>query len=117
MYNISYIKLFPFMSICIKCNNAYKSIPKKNKLYKICRICGFEEEANVSDYKILREDFTKKDENLEYYLGSIVDDNTCQVIEKKDKNGKSHYYTLKVEPSTMEHIYISHDNQKAYKKI
>jgi hypothetical protein len=100
------------MSTCIKCHNAYKRIPKNNKLFKVCRICKYEEEAGVDEYKILGEDYLKTDENLEYYLGSIIKDNTCQIIEK---NGKQ--YTLKVDPGTMDHIYVSHKDKKAYKKI
>jgi len=105
------------MSVCIKCSNAYKFIPKKNDLYKKCRVCDFEEKAKVEDYKILSEDFSKKGDNYVYNLLSSTDDITCPIIEIKNKKGKIQKFTIKVEPDTLQRIYISHDNKKAYTDI
>lgn len=97
---------------CTKCKNIYKFESEQNKLYKKCRVCNYRVEADKDDFKIISEDYVKKGESYEYYLGSVIKDNTFPLVEK---NGK--LYTLYVEPSTLRHLYISHEDNKAYESI
>jgi len=105
------------MSVCIKCNNAYKIVPKNNDLYKKCRVCNFEEKAIIEDYKILSENFSKKGNNYLYNLLSATQDITCPIVEVTGKNGEVHQFTVIVEPKTLKRIYISNKDKKAYTNI
>jgi hypothetical protein len=100
------------MSTCKKCNNSYQNIPKKDGLYKICRICNYEEKATVDDYKLFSQDNTKKGKNFHQYLLSSIEDNTCPIVVINNIK-----YTLIVQSGTLEHIYISHKDNKVYTDI
>jgi len=100
------------MSTCKKCNNAYQNIPKKDGLYKVCRICNFEEKATINDYRLLSQDYSKKGDNYKQYLLNSIEDITCPIIEIKNKK-----YTVIVQPGTLQRIYISHTDNKAYTDI
>lgn len=100
------------MSTCIKCHNANNYKVEGNKLFKRCKVCDFKEMADVSEYRIMYEDFTQKGEMYKLSLKNSIDDVTVPTI---TKDGVT--YTVHIESGTMKRKYISHKDGKVYTNI
>lgn len=100
------------MSTCIKCRNVNTYEVKGIKLYKRCKVCDYKELAEVSEYRIMYEDFTQKGEMYKLSLKNSIDDVTVPTITKNDIT-----YTIHIEQSSMKRKYISHKDNKVYENI